>query len=500
MNIRTAKLPTAKQALPWLNEWVPAFLTGYQRGGILHALRLPGQNCHFWWSCGSGKTLGAIVWLLSVGPSVTIVVTKAGARGTWEREVESYTRGIHCETLEGEGSTELVGKLPADRPVVFLVAYEILPGWIDALVSLRPTSVVFDEIHKVKSHRRWNAEVDTQSSRGVKFSLKANRSAACYRLSRIARRRLGTTATPITDRVRDLWAQLDLVHPRAWGSYWEFARRYCNAHENLHGGMDDRGASNLTELKERLALVSHRVRYSQANRDLPPKRRLVTYIRVADQCRAEGGIAAELRAAARHGPTALLEARLMESASRKRKVVLDRASDALESGQKVCIFTGRRVDCERLYSDARALKLAHPFEVFSGHGGDSTRARDQVRESYMHSPGPALLVGTIDAFGESVDLQDTDLGILAMLPYTPAQIMQAEGRWARLGQRRPVLIWFPICEGSIDEHVATILLAKLPAVEKATDSDEITGLGRELVGASEEELLASLVSKVIGEI
>jgi hypothetical protein len=46
--------------------------------------------------------------------------------------------------------------------------------------------------------------------------------------------------------------------------------------------------------------------------------------------------------------------------------------------------------------------------------------------------------------------------------------------------------------------VATILLGKLPAVEKATDSDEIVGLGRELIGASEEELVASLVEKVIG--
>jgi len=116
----------------------------------------------------------------------------------------------------------------------------------------------------------------------------------------------------------------------------------------------------------------------------------------------------------------------------------------------------------------------------------------------MRSEGPSVLIGTGDAWGEGLNLQDTDLMILAMLPYTPRQIIQWEGRVARLGQKRPVLIRYPICEGTIDERVCAILLGKLPAVEKAVDSDEIAGLGSELVGASEEELIQRMLEKVIG--
>ena len=487
----------ARAAQPWLREWVPGFLTSYQREGIAWALGKPSQSCHFHWSAGSGKTLGAIVWNLAAGPSLSVVVTKAAIRPTWARELETYTQGVHSEVLDGETPGDLVGSIPLDRPVVLVTGYDTLPGWIDALVKLRPHSVVFDEIHKVKSHRRWQAEVGNGAR--VSFSLKENQAAACYRLSRIAKRRLGLTATPVTDRVRDLWAQLDLVHPGEWGTYWDWARRYAGATENTFGGMDDRGKSNLAELKRRLSYVSHRVPYSLANRDLPPKRRLVTYVKVCDQNRAEGGISKELKKAAKFGPTAILEARLMEAASRKRKVVLAHARDALEGGLKVVIFTGRRVDCERLRAEAGDWRDLSGLFLFSGHGGDSPEAREKIRRDYMAALGPALLVGTGDAWGEGLDLQDTDLAIFAMLPYTPGQVIQWEGRFARLGQKRPVLIRYVIAEGTVDEHVAQILLGKLPAVEKAIDSDEIAGLGRELIGASEEELVASLVDKIMGQ-
>lgn len=555
----------AKSALPYLREWVPAFMTGYQREGVKSVLALPGENGFFVWSAGAGKTLGALVWALAAGSRLAVVVTKAAIRPTWTREIETYTRGVEWQVLEGEKGIQVPAhfsiseKGPAlyTKPLILVTGYDTLPAWIEYLERLKPTSVIFDESHKAKSRKRWNAEVETSGGGAnvspgplvlaeegegegegedialpqieiaplpepkVTFSLKDNQTAACYRLSRVARRRLATTATPIKDRVRDLWAQLDLIHPWEWGSYWVWAKRYCAASENIHGGMDDRGKSNLMELKKRLSMVSHRVPYSVANRDLPPKRRLVTYLKVYEQDRPIGGIAAELRAAARHGPTAILEARLMEAASRKRKIVLAHAHDALEAGQKVVIFTGRRVDCERLRKDAeawtraRAMKAGFPdaphapdgtftssipdLQLFSGHGGDSPEKREAIRRSYMAALGPALLIGTGDAWGEGLDLQDTDLSIFAMLPYTPGQIIQWEGRFARKGQKRPVLIRYFICEGSIDEHVATILLGKLPGVEKATDSDEIAGLGRELIGASEEDLLQSLCSKVLGK-
>ncbi len=347
----------------------------------------------------------------------------------------------------------------------------------------------------------------------IKFSLKDNQAAAAYLLSRASRHRLATTATPISDRVRDLWAQLDLVQPWAFGGFYGpkgeesgFVWRYCGASEGLFGGIDTRGKSNLDELKRRLSFVSHRVPYSVANRALPPKRRLSTYVEVRDQARVEdpAGIRDMLRRA-RGVSGSIREVLLMEAASRKRKAVIDRVRDAIEGGLKIVVLTGRRNDAQTIgeklegaggYDESTGLSKC---PVWIATGADSVAARDRVREAYMAHPGPCVLVGTGDAWGEGLNLHDTDLACMVMIPPTPRQIIQWEGRFARLGQKRPVLIWYPIAEGTLDEHMAQILIEKLPAVEKVIEADEIAGLPETLVGASEEELIRSMAAKVLGE-
>jgi len=481
----------AHTALPWIREWVPEFLTHYQRSGVKCALEM--GSCLLLWAAGSGKTLAALVWILSAGCQVSVVATKAAIRPTWKREIETYCQGVDLRVLEGR--PEKLERLK-DRPIILVVSYQGLPDWFDVIRELAPLSVVFDESHVAKSHKRFYAEPEPDG--GLTFSLRKNRAAACYRLSRCASRRLATTATPIQDRVRDLWAQLDLIHPQEWGSYWAWVRRYAGAKEALYG-MDDRGSSNLRELKSRIELVSHRVPYSVSARSLPPKRRLVTYLSVAEQVRPEGGIAREIKAAAKRGATALLEARIMEAAGRKRKVVLAHARDALEAGLKVVIFTGRRADCERLAREVEAWPEIPALLTWCGHGGQSPEERENMRAGYMRSNGPALLIGTGDAWGEGLDLQNTHLALFAMLPYTPGKVIQWEGRFCRLGQKTPVLIRYLICESTVDEDVAAILLGKLPGVERVIGQEEIEGMGRILVGATEEELLNSLCEKVLGE-
>jgi superfamily II DNA/RNA helicase len=195
------------------------------------------------------------------------------------------------------------------------------------------------------------------------------------------------------------------------------------------------------------------------------------------------------------GEVAAREMLLMEAASRKRKIIVDHVLDAIDGRLKVCVFTGRRIDVESLR--ASVAKKAGQCPIWSWTGSDTPEDRELMRRSYMASPGPAVLIATGESSGEGIDLQDVDLAILAMLPYTPGQVIQYEGRWIRLGMKRPVLIRYFIAEGTIDEHVAAILLGKLPAIEKTVDLDEVRGLASEMLG-DESELLQSMAAKVLG--
>jgi hypothetical protein len=64
----------------------------------------------------------------------------------------------------------------------------------------------------------------------------------------------------------------------------------------------------------------------------------------------------------------------------------------------------------------------------------------------------------------SHNMQDTDSIIVGMLPYTPGEVAQIEGRGARLGQARPLDVVYLVAEGTIDERSKSIVLGKLPAV------------------------------------
>ncbi len=708
----------ARPALFWLHPMViePGFLTSYQREGVARALTWPNESGLFVWSAGSGKTLAGILWALSAGPAVSIVVTKAAIRPSWDRQIREYTRGVELRSLIGESpDPAALASFDPTRPVICITGYDTLPAWIGALERLRPVRVVFDECfpagtpiltlrgqvpienvgegdlvlsrsstgvwvwrvahpivtgsksplvrihhehgsfvctathrvwteekgmvdahdlgngdlhlrlvwegmhgagkerddagprdpsagdwaslgvpnrrsiflpgpvppevlqgglgvprsevgdrsgrelaqnqevevlgqaqgvcfararvvrvevlergsgaesdrvccgdrlydldvdethnyvaggvlvsncHRAKSHQRWDAEQSWEDEGKVKFSLKENQAAACLRLSKAARHRLGLTATPIRDRVRDLWAQLDLVRPGDFGGFWNFARRYCAARENPFGGMDTRGSSNLAELQRRLGFVVHSVPHSLANRSLPPARRLVTFIPISQQVRAEGSRNL-IRGALKRGAAGLREALLMEAASRKRKIILDHVLDAIDGKLKIVIFTGRKIDVESIR--AAISKKAPGCPLWAATGEDTPEQREVWRLAYMAAPGPAVLVATGESFGEGLDLQDTDLGIMAMLPYTPGQVIQYEGRWVRLGMKRPVEIRYFVAEGTIDEHVSAILLAKLPAIERTVDLDEVRGLTSELAG-DESELIASMAAKVL---
>ena len=80
-----------------------------------------------------------------------------------------------------------------------------------------------------------------------------------------------------------------------------------------------------------------------------------------------------------------------------------------------------------------------------------------------------------------------------MLPWTPRSIRQWEGRFSRLGQKRPVLVSYVISRGTVDEHVADILLDKLPAVATIADDEMLLDMEQDM-----SQIQGDLLSRVAG--
>ena len=498
------------------NFVLDGFLMPYQREAIAYGWRRDGV--HFWHPTGSGKTLSGIVTALSV-PGTLLIVTRAASRIQYGREVEKFTH-LRAYVLRPESQLRKASKrLPqylseceeaGVRPVVVL-GWESLRDNIDIVRALNPGPVIYDESHRGKNSKRWEVlhmpdvdpELGGEDVRKYEAEAKAkdgffkltdegpkifvpylSTATAAAQVSRLCQKRICTTATPVKDRVRDLYSQLDLAEPNAWGSTTAWMTRYADRKPGTYGGFDTTGSSNIGELNKRLKEIAHILDYKETHKELPPKRRQSVYVAAEDQSRPTAGFPKLMKEAAKRGPGALLEVKLMRSASMKQKAVLDLVESHVLSKQKVVLFTGRKADCDRLGEKVRksAAVRSKKATVWSSHGSQSTTARQRIVDAYMNHPGPCVLVATGHAFGESLNLHDTDAALFVMLPYDPGQFRQWEGRFTRLGQKRPCVIYYVIAEGTVDEHVAGILIEKLPAVERIAKDTELAEAGDILAG------------------
>jgi SWI/SNF-related matrix-associated actin-dependent regulator 1 of chromatin subfamily A len=444
------------------------FAKPHQKRMLSKALALSGS--HSWAPPGAGKTLVGLTFAAACsGPR--LIITKAAARGTWVEQCERYT---HLEPTLLLGQT--APTIPPSSTKLYITAWETLKYWADAICALKPGVVVWDEIHWLRRPKHTRAIVQPDGS--VRFQGLGNSLDAARRIAQKSGRKLGLTATPVPGRIRDLWTQLDMVEPWQWGTFHQFGMRYCQGMHNGYGYSYD-GLGNEYELKERLSFVKVRVKREEVNRHLPKKRREVVRLTHAEQNKP-AAMKREIKKAQKEGKDSYFETLLMEAASRKHKYVEDRVLEALKSKQKVVVFTGRRNDCDRLaHRLGKAVQNVKSCALWAAHGGADPAERDTIRHEYMAHPGPCLLIGTGDAWGESIDLQDTDLALITMLPWTPDKVIQWEGRFSRLGQQRPVLVSYVVARNTADEHVSELLLEKLPHVgEVAEDAaaEEIEGV------------------------
>lgn len=516
---------------------VPGFLTSYQIDALRVSADHPGFS--FWHPTGSGKTLTAIL-RTRLNPGPTLTITRAASRIQYARKGWRWLTHEDAYVIRGESSLRVkderldayVARMQGEgRDPCLVTSWESLAAVWSTLEDLGVAKtlkhVIFDEVHNGKNHKRWEtqplpelpldpsaAAVEILRQEGIArrvngfirknedtgdrilFIPATSRSAVAARIARAVPYRTCTTATSIKNRLSDLYAQLDLAEPGAWGSATEWLTRYADRKPTVYGGYEARGMTNVDELAERLQFAVHHVDSAVTTAALPPKRRESYYIRPEHQDKPLGGWQRELKAAAARGASALLETKLAMSASQKRTAIRGLLRDHIEERHKIVIFTGRRLDVENL---GAWVEKQFEIQAWAAHGGIDADQRNEVVEAYMSHPGPCVLIGTGDAFGEALDLQDTDAALFVQLPWTPGQLRQWEGRFSRLGQKRPVLIYYVIAEGTVDEHVAARLIEKIPAVERLTPDSSLDGASAALGGLdNEEEVMASILEDLFG--
>ena len=320
--------------------------------------------------------------------------------------------------------------------------------------------VVIDEAHRVKNPQSASARL-----------VKALRS----------RYLLLLTATPVENRLEDLFQLVQLVRPGYLGTPAEFRRR--------HGSVARTDVRDAAGLQQRMREVMVRHRRSEVEVMLP--RRLAETLRVTpepDEAALYAAVVAEVRRCAsgaspqervglralqrlagsspralhgaleRSGRTALARQAAAVSDTRKAQVLIELLQRHVASGDKVAVFTGFRDTLSFLAERVEAAGLA----AACYHGALSRREKDAAIASFQ-GDRPILL--TTEAAGEGRNLQFCHVLCNFDLPWNPMQIEQRLGRVHRIGQTEDVLVSSLVGRGTVEERVFSVLEAKIHLFE-----------------------------------
>ena len=272
------------------------------------------------------------------------------------------------------------------------------------------------------------------------------------------------------------------------GNYFAngLASKNCDAHPGKYGGLETSGTSNTEELMARLRGMFSIVTRADVIDDLPP----VTYDNYlvsfdGDMMTHMGGS---------------VETALIRAGEMKKKAVLSKVAECLTSKLKVAVVATRR-KLAYSYSMAitgskfakklpRHIRETYLSECVTGAVEPIERAH-KVEKFNMKPTGPACLVATMGSIMTSIDLQQTDIVIIASFPVRPGDLYQFLGRFNRIGGR-PVTIIFMFAERTIDERYKELVIDK--ALDVAQMGADTQGDGGALDALQDKEFEEGILS------
>jgi SNF2 family DNA or RNA helicase len=413
---------------------------------------------------GLGKTIEAGLVLSELRlrgmAGRALVLTPAGLVEQWREELE---RKFGLPTVVARGAE---WECSADDAVVVAsIATARREPTRASLVADPWDVVIVDEAHRLRSSR-----------------------SASGRLARslTSRYLLLLTATPVENRLQDLYELVSLVAPGLLGTPAEFRRAHAEPHPASAVGALPR---NVAELRARTREVMVRHRRSEVALLLP--QRLADTVLVtpnADEARLYAQIVTRVRAAAReaapHRRLALRSLTRLAGSSpaavaptlakvgwhdlgeqaaairrpAKTSALLDRLRPHADAEEKVLVFTAFRQTLDML---TEALGDAGvPAAVY--HGSLSRQDKEKAVAAFRDEV-PVLL--TTESAGEGRNLQFCHVMVNVDVPWNPMQIEQRLGRIHRVGQDRDVLLTNLVARGTIEQHILHVLEAKINLFE-----------------------------------
>jgi SNF2 family DNA or RNA helicase len=348
-----------------------------------------------------------------------------------------------------------------DRPVIIAsLAAARRDPLLGRLTDTNWDLVIFDEAHRLRNPRSASGKL----ARGLR-----------------ARYLLMLTATPVENKLSDLYQLVSLVAPGLLGTPAQFRARHGAA------SIESR-PHNLAELRARTQEVMVRHRRSEVAVMLPPRlAETVLLTPGIDEAGLYADIVRRVRAAppgpgrtrlalrgltrlagsspavaaptlAKLGWNDLAERARAIPEPDKVRVLVELLRRHVDRGEKVLVFTGFRQTLDVLVAAVERAGLSSAL-----YHGSLTRKEKESAIAEFRAETPILL--STESAGEGRNLQFCHVMVNFDLPWNPMQIEQRLGRLHRVGQEHDVTLTNLVCRGSIEQQIMHVLEAKINLFE-----------------------------------
>lgn len=418
---------------------------------------------------GLGKTLQAAAYCETENFSRVLIVSPAPLKFQWKDEIEKhFKKNVTVFHGTPEQRDKIFRDFEKSTNKYLVINYEQLSESNTYLNDINWNCIILDEVHKVKNSQ----------TVAYKFIRKYMR----------AKRKLGMTATPLVNNLREVFNIMNLLTNNKFMTWVEFSSRHAHYINIKRRNKQTRQIEeirvidfyyNSDEFYKKLEPHMIRRKKKEIFEQVPPRIYKVIHFELSEEEKRlhDNYIAKAKDAFKNEDEDNLLKyitharqcCNAIEILPEEEKINLDiKQSTKIETllavleeiEDKVLIFT----QYERM---ARAIEKIVGQEnciVVSGATSDKLGEVKRFKESTTHK----YLIST-DTLNYGVNMEFIHNLIHIDLPWTPAKVEQREGRIDRITQTESMYIVKLIAKDSFDEHVANILEMKQKEFDKAIE-------------------------------
>lgn len=437
---------------------------------------------------GLGKTIQAIGLINFQEFKKVLIVVPASLRLNWLRELNTWLvkRDSFVVTVVDSATTDIT------RADIVIINYDRIKGdRFTELMNREWDLLVVDEAHSVKNNK-------AKRTQAVLGSYDRRKGIKTPGLVDKAKCKVFLTGTPILNRPIEVQSIAGALAPKLFGNFFAFGKRYA-AGEKTRFGWDFSGASHLEELQDKLrsSIMVRRLKKDVLT-ELPPKTRTIVLLNqngmaeiiqreqslfgetsytydLFEEVKADAEIAlANNDQEAYNTAVARLDSAIKiafedmasirhELAVAKVPAVIEHLDDLLESVDKLVVFAHHK-------DVVTALQVHYGDASVVLDGSTPNEERQAVVDKFQNDPSCKVFIGSIHAAGVGITLTAASHVVFAELDWVPANMLQAEDRCHRIGQRDNVTVQHLVVDGSLDAKLADTLVWKQKIIERALDT------------------------------